>query len=272
MRQRMLVILATVLLVLRVSQSSSVSAQQPSQTRQLQFEAAAIKPGDPQYGVYSSTSTGTAGGQFRMINVPLKQWLELGLTVNNYAVKAPPWLDTTRFDLVARLPDTKTPDQHALAQMMKALLIERFGLRWHEEFQSCSGYELIAGKNVLIRPSGLLERLKGHGASSGPSFVGGLNMSMAEFAEALSRSLGKPVVDRTQLTGVFDIKLLWSSPNEVITTDERRYGKEYGLDVENLPSSVSTALREQLGLQLQSTKLPSKVVVVDYISHQPTAN
>lgn len=57
----------------------------------------------------------------------------------------------------------------AEAELMKAILIDRFGLKWHEEFQSVAGYELVPDKKVLAEPSGLLERMKGHGWSSGPS-------------------------------------------------------------------------------------------------------
>jgi uncharacterized protein (TIGR03435 family) len=70
----------------------------------------------------------------------------------------------------------------------------------------------------------------------------------------------------------FDIRLMWRPDNDAAVAEEKRYGKQYGVDVDNLPSSVSTALREQLGLRLQSAKVPSKVIVVDHINRQPTQN
>lgn len=199
-----------------------------------------------------------------MVNVPLKQWVEMALSVNDYALKAPSWLDTSRFDLDARLPANQDPKP----EMLKALLIERFGLKWHEELQNVSGFELVPDKKVLVQSTSLLERLKGRGSSSGPGLIGGTNMSMAEFAEALGKVLGRPVVDATHLSGGYDFKLMWR-PESDATADE---WKRHGIDVDNLPDSITTALREQLGLRLQSAKVPSKIVVVDNINRQPTEN
>src|ERR1035441_405261 len=200
-----------------------------------------------------------------MVNTPLKQWVEMGLSVRDYALKAPSWLDTSRFDLNARLPagepvnQKATADQDPKAEMMKALLIERFGLKWHEELQSVSGFELVPDKKVLLKPASLLERLEGvHGSSSGPTLVGGTNMPMSEFAGLLGQVLGRPVIDATHLSGGFDIKLIWLPDNDATVAEWKRYEKQYGMDVDNLPSSVTTALREQLGLRLQSAKVRSE--------------
>jgi uncharacterized protein (TIGR03435 family) len=106
-----------------------------------------------------------------MVNTPLKQWVEIGLSVSDYALKAPTWLDTSRFDLDARLPSDPA-DQRARAEMMKALLIERFGLKWYEEPQTVSGFELVPDKKVLAQPASLMERMRGlHGQGFGPTFI-----------------------------------------------------------------------------------------------------
>jgi uncharacterized protein (TIGR03435 family) len=248
--------------------SSISTAQQPQQAEPRQFEVAAIRPGDPRLGNSFSSSS---GAEFRMVNMPLKQWVKMGLSVKDYALRAPSWLDTSRFDLDARLPSAPI-NQKAGAEMMKALLIERFGLKWHEELQTVSGYELVTDKKVLVKPSGLLERLRGHGSSSGPGLIGGTNMPMSELAGALGEALGRPVVDATHLSGEFDIKLMWRPFDDAEVAREKQYGKQYGIDVDNLPSSVSTAVREQLGLRLQSAKVPLTVIVVDHINSQPTEN
>jgi len=265
MRQATLASFIAVIVVLGAISASIAAAQQPQQEKSLQFEVATIKPSNPKLGVVSSSSAGSSGGQFRLVNTPLKQWVEMALSVRDLALKAPSWLDTSRFDLDARLP----AGSPASAEMMKALLIERFGLKWHEEFQSVPGYELVADKKVLAQPA----RLKGlHGSSYGPSFIQGTNIPMSELAEALGTALRRPVVDATHLSGGFDVKLLWLPSDDAAVAQEKRYGKRYGIDVDNLPSSVFTAVREQLGLRLQSAKVPSKVIVVDHINSQPTEN
>ena len=254
--------------------SSSISiAQKPQQAKSLQFEAATIKPGkppsDPRLGE-SRTSNGGPGGLFQMLNTPLKQWVEMGLSVQDDALKAPSWLDTTRFDLDARVP----AGESASPEMMKALLIERFGLKWHEQTQVVSGYELVADKKVLLKPASLMERLEGvHGSGYGPALMNGTNMSMSEVAVLLEKILGKPVVDATHLSGGYDINLMWHPVDDPASTEaHRQYWKEKGIDVDSLPSTVFAAVQEQLGLRLQSAKVPSKIIVVDQINRQPTEN
>jgi uncharacterized protein (TIGR03435 family) len=277
MRQAALASFAAAVAVFGAFSVSISKAQQPQPAKSWNFEVAAIKASDPKLEANSYSST--RGGLFQMMNTPLKQWVEMGLSVRDYALKAPSWLDTSRFDLNAKLPGVGPGDQKAAAnqdpkaEMMKALLIERFGLKWHEEMQSVSGFELVPDKKVLLKPSTLLERLEGrHGSGWGPSTINGTNMSMSEFAGLLGQVLGRPVVDETHLSDGFDIKLMWLPDNDAAVAEEKRYGKQYGIDVDNLPSSVTTALREQLGLRLQSAKVPSKVIVVDHINSQPTEN
>lgn len=261
---------AGLVMALVVLAAGIATAQQPQSAKPLQFEVASIKPGNPQ-AVGSSSST--RGGLFQMANTPLRQWVEMGLSVREYALKSPTWLSTSTFSLNARVPDGVVVDQKIIAEMMKSLLVERFGLKWHEELQSVAGYELVADKKVLLQPATLLERLTGaHGSASGGGLIQGTSMPMSEFAGLLGDALGRPVVDATHLSGGFDIKLRWRPSDTAPTDEERRYGKQYGIDVDNLSSSLTTALREQLGLQLQGAKVFSKVVVVDSMNRQPTAN
>src|ERR1035441_5775009 len=269
---------AAVIAVIGALSAGISTAQQPQQAKSWQFEVAAIKPSDPKTPIVGSLSS-TRGGLFQMVNTPLKQWVEMGLSVKDYALRAPSWLDTSKFDLNAKLPAIGPGDQKAAAnqdpkaEMMKPLLIERFGLKWHEELQSVSGFELVPDKKVLLKPSSLVERLEGaHGSGWGPSVINGTNMSMSEFAGLLGQVLGRPVVDATHLSDGFDIKMMWVPDNDAAAAEQRRYGKQYGIDVDSLPSSVTGALREQLGLRLQSAKVPSKVIVVDQINRQPTEN
>jgi uncharacterized protein (TIGR03435 family) len=244
--------------------SASISmAQRPKQ-----FEVASIKQTNPRLGVDSPSSTSQTGSHFQMLNMSLKQWVEMGLSVRDDTLVAPSWLDRSRFDLNAKLPADTPSDRDASAEMMRSLLIERFGLKWHEEIRNVSGYELVPDKKVLVKPSGLRERLTGHGSGSGPTSIDGLNMSMSELASALAKALRRPVVDATHLSGGFDFRLTWRPLDDATAAEQKRHG----IDVDNLPSSVFAAVREQLGLRLQNAKVPSKVIVVDHIDPQPTEN
>ena len=200
-----------------------------------------------------------------MVNMPLKQWVEMALSVRDYALNAPSWLDRSRFDLDARLPAGKPSDEKARAEMMKALLIERFGLKWHEERRLVSGYELVAAEKILVKAS---DPAEGGRSSSGPALIDGTDMPMSELAGALGEVLRKPVVDATHLSGGYDIKLRWRPFDEAAAADAKGRGM---MDVDNLPS-IFTAVREQLGLRLRSAKVPLNVIVVDRINGQPTEN
>lgn len=252
---------AVIVVVLSVSVST---AKPPQQAKSLRFEVAAIRPSNPR-DVNSWSSTGGPGGLLRLVNMPLKQWVEMALSVRDYALKAPSWLDKSRFDLNARLPAGEPVNQKTMSEMMQALLIERFGLKWHEERRIVSGYELVAGKKVLVKPSGPAER---RGSSRGPALIAGTDMPMAELAGALGEALQRPVVDATRLSGGYDIRLRWRPFEAIKAADASQRGMK---DLDNLPS-IFTAVQEQLGLRLRSAKVPSTIVVVDDINRQPTAN
>jgi uncharacterized protein (TIGR03435 family) len=87
---------------------------------------------------------------------------------------------------------------------------------------------------------------------------------MKQFAENLAevRDLARPVVDKTGIEGVFDIRLEWTPLNgdagqPVTSTDDS--------------ASVFAALQEQLGLRVQAQKVPTEVLVVDHLE-QPSEN
>ena len=92
-------------------------------------------------------------------------------------------------------------------------------------------------------------------------FVKGL-WSMTQLARSLEQVMGAPVVDRSGLTDVFDIDLQWGTGNieQVIST--------IGVDEQ---AALLTALREQLGLRLDTTRAPYEVIVVESVS-TPTSN
>jgi uncharacterized protein (TIGR03435 family) len=99
-----------------------------------------------------------------------------------------------------------------------------------------------------------------HYSVAGPRrTLDGKGISIAELARALQSSeLRRPVIDSTGLTGIFDVDLEW-------THDDTNAPE--GSDV----PSIFTALREQLGLKLDSIRAPSEVIVVDRIE-KPSEN
>ena len=205
----------------------------------------------------------------------------------------PNWVTTERFDIQARAEGKPTKDQMRL--MMQSLLADRFKLAVHFETQVVPVLAL-----VLVKPGKTGPKLRPHSegvpceatpTTNGPiardstvflpvcdvymmtmhpnamSKSGSRNTTMALLAGALSGlgRLDRPVVDQTGLDGRFDFSIEWapepdrpSLPNSDAPAD--------------LPGpTFLEALREQLGLKLQSTKAPLQILVVDHVE-RPSDN
>lgn len=84
---------------------------------------------------------------------------------------------------------------------------------------------------------------------------------MADIADALGQGvLNRPVVDQTGLTGRFDLRLMWTPDGPATATESA-----------DAPPDLFTAIQEQLGLKLASTKAPVDVLVIDHVE-RPSPN
>jgi uncharacterized protein (TIGR03435 family) len=91
---------------------------------------------------------------------------------------------------------------------------------------------------------------------------------MMEFAHFLSFNTDRAVLDRTGLTGPFDLELEWMpDPFQAppLTGGDGRAGAS---DLDSLPS-LFTAVQEQLGLKLESARGPVDVIVIEH-AERPT--
>ena len=144
--------------------------------------------------------------------------------------------------------------------MLQRLLDERFKLKLHHESREFPVYALMIDKRgSKVRPSATPGPYKfsardGHGV--------GTSVTMALFANRLSKEVGRPVVDFTGLTGQFDLTLDWK-PETV--QPERS-------DAASDRPSIFSALPEQLGLKLEPRKISLDVLVVDAAVKVPVAN
>jgi len=220
----------------------------------VEFEAASVKPntsGERQSG------TRTSMGQIRMDNIPLRAWIELAFDVRDFSLSGPSWLDSERFDVVARIPAGASRAQ--VPAMLQALLKDRFHMACHWEPREVSGYALVpAAKGAKIQP---VESAGSSSNSTGDGRIEVRGTSMEGFARLLERALDRPVQDLTGMPGVFDLKLEW-------TPDEAPAAAS-----EDLPApSLFTALQDQLGLRLRAQKVSIRTLVVDRIERAPVAN
>jgi uncharacterized protein (TIGR03435 family) len=210
-------------------------------------------------------------GRFTVSNLSLEWIIRNAYGIQEYQlVNAPSWT-TRRYDIAATFapPDAAQED---VRLMLQRLLAERFGLRVHREDRRLAVYELTGAKPGVLGPQLKPSPSQADCAVAPPAapqcrrfmttfFIKGL-WSMAQLARSLEQVLGAPVVDRSGLSGVFEIDLQWGtgSIEGVITT----------IGVEQ-QAALLTAIRDQLGLRLATTRAPYPVIVIDEVS-PPTPN
>lgn len=213
------------------------------------FEVASVKPatvGRPGGGL------ATGHGRLTVANETLKRCImgAYGLGPNQIA-GGPDWLESDRFEIVAKSEHDEDGDR-ALMLMLRTLLAERFKLSTHFETRNVPALVLEVAKK-----GPKLEKAEAGQArtQNGRGLIDARSITMSRFAEVLSRQMDLPVVDRTGLEGAFNLKLEWTPAN----------AKPDG------GPSVFTALQEQLGLRLDSRKMPIEILVIDH-AEKPSEN
>jgi hypothetical protein len=204
----------------------------------------------------------------------------------------PDWLDTLQFEFIATLrADVPEPamTEHlpALLQgvledrfklvpepamtehlpaLLQGVLEDRFKLRGHLELRPVPIYALVpARRNGTLGP--LLRRSDPRSepwSGSGQEYISAINMTMGTLASRLTglNAAGRVVLDRTGLTGGFDVDLYWSPARTLVTG---------AAPPEVDGASLFTAVQEQLGLKLEARTERQDVYVVDHIE-PPTPN
>lgn len=272
-------------------------SQAPAQTKP-SFEVATVKPNAS--GENRIAIMGQPGGRFLATNIPLTMLMGSAYRVRDFQIiGGPNWIRTDRWNIEAKAeegsipPPVTPPDPTTISPislMLQSLIEDRFQLKMHRETRELPVYELVVAKGgpklklsedqSPIRPP---ERgappppipQRGGPMPRGSTRMGRGNLEssgvpLATFVTALSQQLGRPVIDKTALQGLYDIKLEW--------TPELGQGPISPGGPEPPPPppdaagpSIFTAVEEQLGLRLESTKGPVEVLVVDSVE-KPAEN
>jgi uncharacterized protein (TIGR03435 family) len=257
-----------------------IRAQSASAKEGKSFEVASVKRlVEPSVSVSTGGGPGTPDpGRWWRSNVTLASLLVEAFHVQGHAIVGPDWLRSSsqpRYEVMAKIPAGASRDDVLL--MLQKLLTERFGLTFHREQKEMPAYALVTGRNgpKLTPATDSPARVAGRGgfpdlpAGVAPGViqvdgVGHLHrlaagaMSMGQFADYLAGQSDLPVVDLTDLRGKYDIVLYYSRNAQAIPADD---GPE-----------LPTALREQLGLELQTRKARVDILVIDHIEQEPSAN
>ena len=243
-----------------------------AQTPILQFEVASVKPARPASDEHLSVEMSIDPARISYVNVTLKNIISQAYRVKEYQVSGPDWLETERFDIVAKIPAGVSTDK--ISVMLQALLSERFKVGLHKQNRVMSAYGLVIAKSgsklsVVHEEPGDLRMMIG---SKGRHISGNATMTM--FSSALSNWTDRPVVDMTGRRDVYDIDIEWSGGEGPADLRMVRPGPDREPRSEeggNLPL-LSGALEKKLGLRLQRRKLPVEILVIDHAERVPSEN
>ena len=251
-----------------------------------QFDVVSIKPASP--GGRGMFIRSSPGGRINVSNMPLKEMIILAYRIQPYQISGgPSWIESARFDIEAK-PESAVK-QNEMQPMLQALLADRFQLKIRRETKELPVYALVlARKDGKLGPK-LVEPKEGScierdpnqpgpppdpsqrncGAMRmGPNQLYGVSIALDFLTQPLSRTLQRTVINRTGLTGKYDITLEW-------TPDEAQFAG-FPPDMPrptfdpNGPS-LFTAIQEQLGLKLDPQKGPVEIFVIERVE-KPAEN
>ena len=271
----------------------TLQAQTPGQ-RVLAFDVASVKPNQSRT---CDRDGSFAGGRFVMTCATIHELMIVAFPradgrarFDSEFAAGPSWINADRFDVIAKVPEGQgirtDSGQSAVSTaadasginrmkaMLRALLADRFKLATHSERRELPVYELHMDRNDRTigpqlkkvdvdcvslrgrgRPGG---QLCGGFRTIGPGHIVAGAVTLSQLAQFLEMGVSRNVIDRTWLQGTFDLELQYA-PDRV----EPRGREAPANDPTGL--SIFTAVREQLGLKLESTKAPMDVLVIDHV-------
>jgi uncharacterized protein (TIGR03435 family) len=245
-----------------------------------------------------------APGWIQFTDMPLRVLIMRAYDVQNFRVSGPSWMNSQRFDIIAKVPDGATREDARI--MLQNLLADRFKLKLHKGSKEAAIYELVVAKNGLKlkeaaqtaaasaegaggpppgpprSKDGLLRTPHGQlgiqATANGRMRMQGDAVTMARLTEVLGMVVGRPVIDKTGLTGTYDVMLDFSpegmgpGPKGPAPGEGGGNPAEAPRDSNDSGPTIFTALQEQLGLKLESRRGPVDLLVVESVEKAPTKN
>ena len=240
-----------------------------------QFEVATVKPNKS--GESGSSLGPRPGGRLNGTNQTARNLIRNAFNLQPYQmIGGPDWMDSDRFDIVAKAADTDLdekgmlPGSQQYMLRLQSLLEDRFKMVTHWETRELPVYALVVATEGRLGPAlklhtGDCDRARIGGtpptskcgtrtnitATGGQ--VSGVGISMLTFARNLAGATGRNVIDKTGLAGGYDFELTFIPDQTADTTGP----------------SLFTAIQEQLGLKLDAQRAPVDVLVIDKLE-RPT--
>jgi uncharacterized protein (TIGR03435 family) len=252
------------LMILDLLVVANVGAQGPTSVPR--FDAVSIKPNTSRESGIMSRPT---PGRLVLTNAPVSVLIEQAYRTDyQHLFNLPDWAKNERWDILATYDAAQRQDVGLMAQ---AMLADRFQLQVHRETRAIPVYVLervrpdALGRNLHASTANCADRSGGQSPCRTRIAPGLIDATGANWG-FLPTNIGvgdRPVVDKTGLTGAYDIKLEWNATTILGSTDP-------GLSTTEKPS-IFQALEDQLGLRLRAAREPVEIVVVDRIG-RPSAD
>jgi uncharacterized protein (TIGR03435 family) len=270
---------------------------------------ASVRPAEPVPAGQRFVFSGSTGGPgtrdpntYTCRNCPLTELVVQGYGLKRFQIRAEDWMNTSRYDVNAKVPAGATKEQFRL--MLQRLLAERFKLATHHESKEMDAYELVVAKNgpkfkesvddpaggpvPEPPPPGPLPKDKdGHViVPSGATIfevtngvpwarMNAAKETMDSFVARLASFLRQPVFDATGLKGKYDFILNWT-PDPVAMgappPPPPVAGEAPPAPLASDGPTLFGAVQSQLGLKLESRKRQVDVLVLDHAEKVPTEN
>ncbi len=270
------------------------------------FEVATIKPASPQ-----PHRSSVSPAEVNISDVTVRNLIEQAYGIpwtaaeNERVLGGPAWLDTNRYDIVARIPGdlaearqklSRDQQKQQVSLMLQSLLVERFHLKVHFETKILTVYALVSLNAhceicpVVAKPNPHLVESKNQPESTAPEGPGPIHLpskpedvrhgimvfysgqsaqmtarqasldDLARWFAGYSEVGGQPVVNQTDLSGIYDFTLRWTRQS-FAAASQPGSSDAAGSDAPPL----FTALSDQLGLRLKRTKAYVEVVLIDHV-------
>jgi uncharacterized protein (TIGR03435 family) len=254
--------LPRVLLLLAIGISASVQSQaQVIEASKPAYDVGSIKPNTTGR---NGVSIHVDDNIYTAINISLKVLLAQAYGIREDLISGVPnWANSARFDIHAKVVEA---DRHALAMLnqrqqealLQPVLVDRFQVKVHTETKILPVYELVVAKGgIKFEASSPADKNKRwHDVTAGGSSIHNGHLAahqvpLSRLVNVIAGQMHRAIVDKTDLAGDYDLLLDWTPEDAPPSPDATA-------------PILPTALEEQLGLKLVSSKGPVETLVIDH--------
>jgi len=227
------------------------------------FEVVSVRPAGPLRAIphtdgrmYHNTrplrfTDRTVVGTDTLMNI-----IQIAYSAEDWEIDGPGWMDSLTYTISATMPPDTSREKACL--MLRAMLVERFGLKFRREKREIPVYALIEAKGGF--------KLR-EARDPGPryvSVVGGVFEATGSIDDIVGSfrtftENNAPVLNMTGIRGIYGWKFDWNRDPNV--DFQSQYSPEFW-----------NALRRYAGLTIEKRKVPRDIMVIDSAEREPTPN